>query len=145
MAAKYADGWNQVEFLKQKWPELFKAAHAGKLQFWELGLTGGIADYYMQQFYGPSAGAANLARFKNQEFDALFRKSRHVAESEERTNVYAKMIDIITSYNPWCPKAFRISNTVVAPWVSGYKKNVYYAIHPWHYLDIDLRQQKARR
>jgi len=29
--------------------------------------------------------------------------------------------------------------------VSGYKKNVYYFIHPWHYLDIDVVQQKARK
>jgi ABC-type transport system substrate-binding protein len=135
----------KVEFHKQKWPDLFKAAHAGKLQFWELGLTGGIADYYMQQFYGPSAGAANLARFRNSDFDTLFRQSRHVADPEERTTVYAKMTDIIAAYNPWCPKAFRITNSVVAPWVSGYKKNVYYFIHPWHYLDIDVAQQKARK
>ena len=135
----------KVEFFKQKWPDLFKAAHAGKLQFWELGMTGGIADYYMQQFYGPSAGAANLARFRNSDFDSLFRQSRHVADPEERTNVYAKMTDLVAAYNPWCPLAFRISNTVIAPWVSGYKKNVYYFIHPWHYLDIDVSQQKVRK
>ena len=41
------------------------------------------------------------------------------------------------------PAAFRIANTVVAPWVSGYKKNVYYNIHPWHYLDIDPARQRA--
>jgi ABC-type transport system substrate-binding protein len=132
----------KVEFHKQKWPDLFKAAHAGQLQFWELGLTGGIADYYMQQFYGPSAGAANLARFKNADFDALFRQSRRVADPEERTNIYAKMIDIVSAYNPWCPKAFRIANTVVAPWVFGYKKNVYYLIHPWHYLDVNPARQR---
>jgi ABC-type transport system substrate-binding protein len=135
----------KVEFVKQKWPDLFKAAHAGKLQFWELGLTGGVADYYMQQFYGPSAGAANLARFRNADFDKLFLQSRGVADPEERANVYAKMIEIVAAYNPWCPKAFRISNTVVAPWVTGYKKNVYYSIHPWHYLDIDVAGQKARK
>ena len=91
----------------------------------------------MQQFYGPSAGAANLARFKQCRNSMRYSaKSRHVADTEERTNVYAKMIDIVASYDPWCPKAFRISNTVVAPWVSGYKKNVYYAFQPWHYLDI---------
>jgi hypothetical protein len=55
------------------------------------------------------------------------------------------MIDIIAAYNPWCPKAFRISNTVIAPWILGYKKNPYYFIHPWHYLDIDVAQQKARK
>ena len=133
----------KVEFLKQRWPDLFKAAHAGQLQFWELGLTGGIADYYMQQFYGPSAGAANLSRFRNADFDALFRQSRQVASAEERTRLYGKMIEIIDAYNPWCPNAFRISNTVVAPWVAGYKKNAYYTFQPWQFLDLDVARQKA--
>jgi ABC-type transport system substrate-binding protein len=135
----------KVEFIKQKWPDLFKAARAGKLQFSELGLSGGVADYYMQQFYGPSAGAANLARFRNADFDKLFLQSRRVADPEERTNLYAKMTEIVAAYNPWCPEAFRISNTVVASWVTGYKKNVYYFITPWHYLDIDVARQSAAK
>jgi len=132
----------KVEFRKEKWPDLFKAAHAGQLQFWELGLTSGVADYYMQQFYGPSSGAANLGRFRNADFDALLRKSRTIADTEERANVYAKMVSIIDAYNPWCTKAYRIGNTLAAPWVGGYKKNAYYQVHPWHYLDVDPERQK---
>jgi len=135
----------RLEFQKQKWPDLFKAAHAGTLQFWELGLTSTTPDYYMLQFYGPSAGSANLARFRSADFDALFRQSHRTSDPEERTGIYAKMTDIIGAYNPWCAKAYRISNTVVAPWISGYSKNPYYAIHPWHYLDIDIARKRARR
>jgi ABC-type transport system substrate-binding protein len=135
----------KVEFRKQKWPELFKAAHEGKLTFWELGLSSSIADYYMQQFYGPSSGAANLSHFKNADFDALFRKSRQVADPAERMRMYAKMTEIIAAYNPWCPKAYRISNTLAAPWVSGYRKNPYYQVTPWQYLDIDAARQNAAK
>lgn len=135
----------RVRFRKQKWPDLNKAAHAGQLQFWELALSSSVADYYMQQFYGPSAGAANLARFRNADFDALFRRSRSVAGDAERAQAYARMIDIVAAYDPWCPKAFRISNTVVAPWVRGYAKNAYYPIDPWHFLDVDSASQKARK
>jgi ABC-type transport system substrate-binding protein len=133
----------KIEFQKQKWPDEFKAARAGQLQFWELGLGGGIADYYMQQFYGPSAGAANLGRFRNAEFDALFAKSRATRDLEERANVYARMIEIVDAFNPWCLKAYRVGNTLVAPWVSGYRKNPYYFVHPWQYLDVDVARQKA--
>jgi ABC-type transport system substrate-binding protein len=133
----------KVRFRKEKWPDLFKAAHAGQLQFWELGLEGGIADAYMLQFYGPSAGVANLARFRNAEFDALFRRSRGVADLRERTQLYAKMTDLVAAYNPWCPKAFRIANSLVAPRVVGYRKNAYYMIHPWHYLDLDATAGQA--
>ena len=135
----------KLEFRKEKWPDLFKAAHAGQLQMWELGLAGGVADYYMQQFYGPSAGAANLARFRNADFDNLFRQSRRVQDAEERAGVYAKMTDIVAVYNPWCPKAFRMSNSLIAPWVAGHKKSQYYFIHPWEYLDIDRARQRVAK
>jgi oligopeptide transport system substrate-binding protein len=126
----------KVEFQKQKWPDLFKAARAGQLQLWELGLNSQVGDYYMQQFFGPSAGEANLGRFRNADFDALFLKSRRVPDGAERAQLYAKMTDIVAAYAPWCPHAFRISSTVVAPSVRGYKKNVYYFYPPWQYLDI---------
>ena len=129
----------KVEFQKQKWPDLFKAARAGQLQLWALGLNSTVADYYMQQFYGPSAGEANLGRFHNADFDALFLKSRRVPAGNERTQLYAKMTDIIAAYAPWCPHAFRVSSTVIAPAVRGYKKNVYYFFPPWQYLDIAPR------
>ncbi len=35
-------------------------------------------------------------------------------------------------------------NTVVRPWVLGYKKNVYIE-HPWKFLDVDVARQKAPR
>jgi ABC-type transport system substrate-binding protein len=133
----------KVEFRKEKWPELFKAAHEGKLQFWELGLSGGVADYYMQQFYGPSVGAANLSHFRNPDFDALFRQSRQTADATDRTKLYEKMTELVAAYNPWCPKAYRISNTLAAPWVRGYRKNPYYQITPWQYLDIDVEGQRS--
>ena len=106
---------------------------------WALGLNSTVADYYMQQFYGPSAGEANLGRFRNADFDALFLGSRRVASASERVELYAKMTDIVAAYAPWCPHAFRVSSTVTAPTVRGYKKNVYYFYPPWQYLDIAPR------
>jgi oligopeptide transport system substrate-binding protein len=126
----------RVDFRKQKWPDLFKAARAGQLQLWTLGLTGGVGDYYMQQFHGPSAGEANLERFRNTAFDALFAKSRRVPEGPERAAMYAKMTDIVAAYAPWCPHAFRISSTIVAPTVLGYKKNAHFFFPPWEYLAL---------
>ena len=129
----------KVDFQKQKWPDLFKAARAGQLQLWALGLNSTVGDYYMQQFFGPSAGEANLGRFRNADFDALFIRSRRVPEGSERAALYAKMTDIVAAYAPWCPHAFRVGSTVVAAAVRGYKKNVYYPYPPWQYLDIAPR------
>ena len=132
----------KVVFVIQKWPDHFKAARAGQVQIWTLGLTGGVADYYMQNFYGPSAGEANIERFHNAEFDAMFLRSRRVPEDRERIRLYGKMTEIVAAYAPWCPHAFRISSTAVAPWVRGYRKNVYYFYPPWQYLDIDLARRR---
>jgi oligopeptide transport system substrate-binding protein len=147
---QYAELWQRgltaaglkVDFVIQRWPDHFKAARAGQVQVWTLGLTGGIADYYMLNFYGPSSGEANLGRFHNAEFDAMFLQSRCAPEDRERIRLYAKMTEIVAAYAPWCPNAFRISSTAVAPWVRGYKKNVYYYYPPWQYLDIDLARRK---
>ena len=49
------------------------------------------------------------------------------------------MTDIVAAYAPWCPHAFRVSSTVVAAAVRGYKQNVYYPYPPWQYLDIAPR------
>lgn len=132
----------KVEFAIQKWPDQFKAARAGQLQVWTLALIGGVADYYMQNFYGPSAGEANLGRFRNADFDAMFLQSRRALDDRERIRLYWKMTEIVAAYAPWCPNAFRISSTAVAPWVQGYKKNTYYFYPPWQYLDVDPARRK---
>ena len=132
----------KVEFRKEKWPDLSKAARAGQLQAWDIGWTGDIADEFMRQFFGPGSGEANLSRFRNADFDALFVRSRRVPEGLERTQLYAKMTDLVAAYAPWCPHAFRISTTVAAPWVQGYRKNVHYYFPPWQYLDIDRDRQR---
>jgi ABC-type transport system substrate-binding protein len=134
----------KVEFRKEKWPELNKAAQAGQLQMWQLGLTGDMADYFMLQFYGPSAGEANLARFRNAAFDDLFRESRRTPEGPARTALYAKMTDLVAAYSPLCPNAFRISTTVAQPWVLGYLKNAHNYFPRWEYLDIDTQTRNAK-
>jgi ABC-type transport system substrate-binding protein len=129
----------------QTFPEAFKAAHAGQLQFSGFGWNGDIADDFMRLFYGPNAGAGNLSRFRNAEYDALYDKSRRTADTAERNRLYETMTKIISAQAPWCTNVYRISNTVVAPQIRGYRKNVHYFLTPWDYLDIDTAQQRTRR
>ena len=135
----------KLELQIQQFPEMAKAAHAGQLQFSRLAWTADMADDFMQLFYRPNAGAANLARFRNAQFDEIYRKSRRIPEGAERDALYAKMTEIVGAYSPWCTQAFRISNTVVAPWIRGYLKNVHYLIPSWHYLDVDPAARKISR
>jgi ABC-type transport system substrate-binding protein len=135
----------RMEFQIQTFPEGFKAAHAGLLQFSSFGWNGDISDDFMRLFYGPYAGAGNLSRFKNAEYDALYEKSRRTADTAERNKLYEAMTKIVSAQAPWCTNAFRISSTVVAPQIRGYRKNVHYFLTPWHYLDIDTTAPSAGR
>jgi ABC-type transport system substrate-binding protein len=135
----------RMDFQVQTFTEAIKAAHAGQLQFSGFGWSGDIADDFMRLFYGPNAGNGNLARFRNAEFDALLEKSRRTPESAERNKLYEAMTKIVSAQAPWCTNTYRISNTVVAPQVRGYRKNVHYFLAPWDYLDIDTAVRRARK
>jgi hypothetical protein len=54
------------------------------------------------------------------------------------------MEKILHAYTPIDLDVYRIENTIVRPWVLGYKKNVLNE-HPWKYLDIDLARERAVR
>jgi oligopeptide transport system substrate-binding protein len=135
----------RMDFQVQTFPEAFKAAHAGQIEFAGFGWNGDIADDFMRLFYGPYAGAGNLSRFRNAEYDALYDKSRRTPDTAERNGIYESMTRIVSSYAPWCTNAYRISSTVVAPQIRGYRKNVHYFLTPWQYLDIDTAAATKRR
>ena len=99
----------------------------------------------MRLFYGPNAGAGNLTRFRNDEYDGLYDKSHRTADPAERSKLYEAMTKIISAQAPWCTTVYRISNTVAAPQVRGYRKNVYYFVTRWDYLDIDTARSTTRR
>ena len=126
----------RMEFSVQAFTEAFKAAHMGKLQFAFFSWSGDSADDFMRNFYGPNAGGSNLARFRNAEFDALYEKSRRTPDASERDKLYEAMTKIVSAQAPWCMNDYRMSNTVVAPRVRGYAKNVHYFVPLWSYLDL---------
>jgi len=143
---QYDDLWQRsmrevgirMDFQVQPFPEAFKAAHAGKIQFAGFGWNGDIADDFMRLFYGPYAGAGNLSRFRNAEYDALYEQSRRTPDTAERNKIYGAMTKIVSAQAPWCTDAYRISNTVVSSRIRGYRKNGHYFLTPWQYLDIDM-------
>jgi ABC-type transport system substrate-binding protein len=135
----------RMEFEIRTFPEGIKAAHAGQLQFSGFGWSGDVADDYMRLFYGPNAGAANLARFRNTEFDALYEKSHRTADTVERNKLYEAMTRLISAQAPLCTNVYRISSTVVAPRILGHLKNAHYFVAPWQYLDIDAAARGTKR
>ena len=127
----------RMEFDVKPFTEGIKAAHAGQLQLSGFAWTGDVADDFMRLFYGPSAGGANLARFRSAEYDALYEKTRRTRDTSERGRLYEAMTRLVAAQTPWCNHVYRISNTVLTSKVRGYRKNAHYFTAPWEYLDID--------
>ncbi len=140
----YAAVGIKVEFVKQKWPDLLKAARLGQLQVWGLGNINitpeGLA--FMGLLYGPYSGFSNLARFRLPEYDRLYDEARAMPDSSERAKLLARMSELVAAYAPWHLQAFRLENVLVQPWVAGYKYNPFYQ-HPWRYWDIDAERRRG--
>ncbi|MEJ7670851.1 MAG: ABC transporter substrate-binding protein [Casimicrobiaceae bacterium] len=135
----------KIEFIKQKWPDLLKMGRAGQLQMWPVGwiTTYGEGDAFMQLLYSPNIGQSNYARFRNAEYDELYRKSKRIPDGQERNTLYRRMSELIVAYNPWDLGVYRTENTLVRPWVRGYKKHIYHE-HAWLYYDIERGGQNNK-
>ena len=129
----------RIEFVHQKFPDLLKMGRAGNLQMWRLGwITNyGEGDAFAQLLYGGNIGQSNYSRFSLPEYDALYRKSRTLPDGAERNALYRRMSELVAAYNPWELGIYTVENTLIAPWVRGYKKHIY-SEHAWKYYDVDL-------
>jgi oligopeptide transport system substrate-binding protein len=136
----------RVEFNKQKWPDLLKAARLGQIQAWQLGNINTTPEGYgfMGLLYGPHAGFANLARFKLPEYDKLYEEGRALPDGPARNQKVRRMNELVNAYSPWVLTAFRIESVLVQPWIVGYKYNPTLQ-HPWPYLDVDTSVKAKSR
>ena len=134
----------RVEFIKQKWPDLLKAARLSQLQMWQLGniATSDEGFQFLSLLYGGFAGFSNLSQFKLKEFDQLYEKARATPPGPERERMLFRMSELVSIYAPWKLDAFRYANVVAQPWVIGYKYNGF-NVHPWPFMDIDMNRRNA--
>ena len=135
----------RIEFMKQKFPDLLKMGKAGQLQMWRLGWINAYAegDAFVQLLYGGNIGQTNYSRFQRADYDELYRKSRTLPDGPERDRLYRRMSEIMASYDPLNLAVYPVDNTLVQPWVLGYKKHAYWD-HPWAYLDLDTARQARK-
>ena len=136
-----------LTFKRAKWPDLNKAAKAGKLAMWQLAWSADYpdAENFFQNLYGPNTEqGTNYAHFKNARFDALYERARSLPPSAERNQIYAEMKRIVAVYVPWFPQTHRLRSELWQPWLIGYKKHPIYN-QVWMYLDVDERQRGAVR
>ena len=128
----------RIVFRIGKWPEQLKAARAGKLMMWGVGLSATSPDSgpVLERGYSKSWGQGNLARFSNQRFDELYQKQSRMPDGPERDKVIRDAERILIAYMPYKVRSHRIGTDLMQPWLVGYKR------HPnarefWRYVDID--------
>ena len=134
----------KMEFVLQKWPDTLKAAKAGKVMMWGLGLSATVRDgeQFLTQLYSKYIDYSNFSRFRMDSYDRLFELAQTLPDGPERTKVYRAMSDHFVTYAPVLFSTNRIANVLVYPWVQGWKMHSFNQF-PFTYLDIDTVRQKA--
>ncbi len=84
-------------------PRFFAKLASGQVQLFYLSWAGDYpdAENFLQLFYGPNANSCNRTCYKNETFDAMFRRIIPMPDCQERTQLYREMSEFITAETPW--------------------------------------------
>ena len=128
----------RIEFLPGKFADHIKETTNCRLQMWSAAWTADYpdGDNFMQLLYGPNTGQSNNGCYQSPAFDGFYEASRALPDSPERNRLFLEMTRQMEVDGAWALGVSRERNTLVRPWVLGYKA------HPilnatWVYLDID--------
>jgi ABC-type transport system substrate-binding protein len=128
----------KMKFITAQWPENMKAARAGKLQMWGLGSTAGTPDGQpgLEYFYGPSIGSANLAHFKNADFDAIYRRMSLLPDGPERKALFIEATKIALVFMPYKIQVHRIYIDLNHPWITGWRQGMF-RDEQWQFVEVN--------
>jgi ABC-type transport system substrate-binding protein len=136
----------RLQIDRGQWPEQLKQARAGQLMIWQLGYSAASPDVQdgLQLLYGPAAGGQNLARFRNERFDEIYRSMQSLPDGPERLALLREAQKIVDVYAPHKYNVHRIVNDLTQPWLEGYRRPLY-GNQWWQYVDIDPPPRHAVR
>jgi ABC-type transport system substrate-binding protein len=128
----------RIKFVVGQWAENLKAVRAGKLMMWQLGQSAAAPDGQtaLAKFYSPEIGSQNMARFKHEGFDRLYERLQSLPDGPERDALFLEAKRIAAAYMPWKFRIHRIDTELIHPWISGYRKPLFWA-EWWHMIDVD--------
>lgn len=144
---KYMDAIHlQIEFKTAQWPEQLKAARAGKIMMWGLGMsaTSPDADGFLAMAYGPQKGEGNLAFFDLPAFNQLYDEQTVLGDTPERLALMQQASKLLVAYMPMKVHAHRIGTDLLFPWVIGYQRHPFMREF-WRYIDIDAERAAAKK
>ncbi len=128
----------------QQWPENLKAVQSGHFQMWQVGSMASQPDGQgsLQRYYGPGAGTANLPRFRNARFDALYDRMQGLPDGPERDALFRETKRIVVAAMPYKINVHRIVTDLEQPWMSGFYRPLFWQDF-WQFIDIDPAHQPA--
>jgi len=128
----------RIRFKIAKWPELLKAANAGKLQMWGVGWVGSTpdGDTFLALGSAKAKGHANKSRFDLPAFEALYERQKALPDGPERQQLMQEAQRLLVAYAPYKFQVHRIWTDMAQPWLRGYSRNIFVRDF-WKYLDID--------
>ncbi|MBU0676759.1 MAG: hypothetical protein KJ626_01465 [Verrucomicrobia bacterium] len=135
-----------IEASYNNWPTFLGKMDRRQAQMYRLGW---VADYpdaenFLQLFYGPnSSPGPNHSNYVNPDFDALYEKARIMQDGPERTELYARMADIVIDDCPWIFTATPLSYGLHHAWIRNYKHHDFpYGMIKYYRIDMDRRKKE---
>ena len=134
----------RIRFEPRQWTENYKAAEAGTLQMWMLGLSADQPDGAdsLSHHYSKNIGSGNFAGFVLPAFDRLYERLQSMPDGPGREQVFRECKRLAAAYMPYRTLVHRISVNLMHPWLIGYRRPVF-NVEWWHQVDLDARQRAA--
>ena len=131
----------RIDFQISKFADNLKAARACQLMMWGAGWTADYpdGDNFMQLLYGPNSHQSNSGCYQSPAFDAFYVKSTQIPDSPERNRLFLEMSRQMEVDGAWSLQDTRLRNSMIRPWVQGYKKHPILAAE-WQNMDVDGRK-----
>jgi dipeptide transport system substrate-binding protein len=116
----------RLKLVTAEWGEYRGKLMGGESPLALYGWTGdnGDPDNFLDVLLGCTSariGGNNIARWCNEEYDALIQKAKLTTDRAERTALYRKAQEIFKREAPWVPLAHSVVYTATRKEVSGYK------------------------
>ena len=113
----------KVNLVTYEWTQYTKRIKGGEHQ---VAMYGWSASADPDEFLGPNLscdatkGGGNIARWCNQEFEALYQKAKITSVQAERAKLYERAQEIMFDEAPWIPIAHALLTTPISKKVTGY-------------------------
>jgi len=133
----------QVNLSYNNGPAFYEKLERRQAQMFFLSWVGDYpdAENFLQLFYGPNASPGpNRCNYRRAEFDVLYDRIKVMPDSEERTEIYKKMAEIVVDDCPWI-FAYQYRNVALRqPWYLNYKMHAFpFGMEKYYRIDNAVR------